>query len=1147
LLTGLTEALAFGSASGTRGDIDISSIEVSNLQQLLEQARLLKHQTVPVRDLIEAAEVVYSLRCAMKNNDSSGVIAALEQLSSKKSIPDIILEEVAVARAEVENCLTISALYEALSSFDDSNPKSLELSLVGTQQLVISSNVARNQGAVTEKPSGGASTGWKQNPVARRRYSYENINSSDIDPDTISISELDAALDVAKLHGVLTDQARRLFRTTQLIRSLRCAMKLSDWPRVQEIITESNFAKGVGDIYDHVAVREIQVITTQLEMRKSIVDLAEALKHGWANCSNGIVDISTLSVVELNLAIDRAEKSMSELGHPPSAIPQSMEFTQYEKLSASINRDRERQTERTTYFASSASSSFNGKRRPSVDNSNKSITQTQVELLLSSARIVAEVREYLSQRELEAAGVLADEGVRSGILHSSVITELKLYSIEINRALGMMKLCQALREGMAQGDLDVLEPLILEARRASMQLSNDLGLVRTLEKAQLVYKSFLACRKALVKLSNNYRANDVQHTIDNAVAINISGYLIQNARTRLSRLRDYEAAVEVLRRATGGALADEQSFRAVIDLGNQYGMKHHPWTHHSEISLKLSNAALRTSLIAEAVGRNKPYVAATETMRLKRNFLLQPHTRALYSLELFPRLRKPADFFFRVSNMSRVIPPSTVTHTDEEISTSVSLLNHALAALSVWIFSHCIQGLEKQLYSRPEVLLRNLIIIGRNCATIRDEILLQIVKQIRGNPNELGQGRLWNMLCTCLYHFPPSQSFENYLELYLILESEEFTNPSAKSDPVLPRSPLAKSCIRHLHESVFKYGYSAQIISKCDLSLKTISNWLLFASPIDGFVHSINAVSAGSVATLTVAPLQLIRGTKSNWIERFNLFIGSERISSATQRERTGSVGVTASSIKTEDGSSKSRMTQAIFVDAVSSFQSTANVDRMDRDLIQFLVYGRLPEQKSKIAREYFAELSSFSFLNAVERALSAERRAWLRRVLAQVTVPTSAPSKITERKYLAGEFWEKYIERMSSEFDGTPSSKEAGGNVIKKVTTVTKSSFTTITWEVYRELVLSAMEMYLESAHNRIQQELAAVSSHSFKGASSVPRHTSDSRRTNRSSSGIHTSSAFEGFEMFTVDPESGEVVPLVREEDGDAVTEDNIFEHGF
>jgi hypothetical protein len=82
LLTGLTEALAFGSASGTRGDIDISSIEVSNLQQLLEQARLLKHQTVPVRDLIEAAEVVYSLRCAMKNNDSSGVIAALEQLYS---------------------------------------------------------------------------------------------------------------------------------------------------------------------------------------------------------------------------------------------------------------------------------------------------------------------------------------------------------------------------------------------------------------------------------------------------------------------------------------------------------------------------------------------------------------------------------------------------------------------------------------------------------------------------------------------------------------------------------------------------------------------------------------------------------------------------------------------------------------------------------------------------------------------------------------------------------------------------------------------------------------------------------------------------------------------------------------------------------
>jgi hypothetical protein len=1130
LLTGLTDALTTGAASGIRGNMDLTTIDVTNLSGLLEQARSLKHQTVPVRELIEAAEVIYSLRCAMKNNDSVGVMAALDLLSAKKSIPDIILEEIAVARTEVENCLTISALYEGLSAFDDTNPKSLELSLVGTQSFVANLNSAGMKAATKNSPEPSA---MKSAGSQRRRYSYENISSSDIDPDTISISELDEALDVSKEHGVLTDQARRLLRTTLLVKSLRTAMKFGDWLRVQEILAESNFNKGVGDVYDHVAWREIQVIQYQLEMRKSVVDLAAALKHGWANCSNGIVDTSTVSTTELNFAIERAEKSMVELGHPPSAIPLTDDLSQFQNLSASVSRDMDRVKERALSSTTPLSSSWSAnRRRPSIETTSKSATQSQVELLLSSARIVAEVRECLARRELDKAGVLSDEGIRSNILHSSVVPELKLYSIEINRALGMMKLCQALREGMAEGDLDVLEPLIVEARKASMQLSNDLGLVRTLEKAQLVYKSFLACRKALVKLSNNYHVKDVQQTIDNAVAINISGYLIQNARTRLARLKEYESSVHNLRRANGGALVDEQACKAVVDLGMTYGMKHHPWTRRAEIALRLSSAAMRTSVLLDAVANNKPYVAATETMKLKRSFLLLPSSKVTYSLEQFPRLRKKEDFFFRVSNNLKVASVTTLMHTDENITTSITTLDYYLAALSVWIFSQCIQGIEKQLYTRPEVLLRNLIIVGRNCVMIRDEILLQIVKQIRGNPHVLNRNRLWNMLATCLHHFPPSQSLENYLELFLILEFEDLPKsaPNMATDSGLTAALVVRICQRLLHESVFKYGYFNPIISKCDLSLKTVLNWLLYASPTENSTRT--ALVAGVQIPLISA--QFMRGTRSNWIERFNLFIGGERFANSTQKEVFAAGGINSSS-KPDDASSRSRMTVSLFVDAVSSFNSPAAVDRMDRELLQFLVFGRHPEHKTKIAREYYSDKASFAYLSDAERVLSAERRCWLRSVFMHLTVPSAAPAKAAERKVLAAEFWEKYLDRMSTEFEGTLSSKELGGKVIKKITTVTKASFTTVTWELYREIVLTAMEIHLESEHNSLHQ--ASASSMPVVGPHLTSRPTGEGGRN---------TSCYDGFEMYTVDTDTGEIRALLEDDGSDMQTEDNGAEQG-
>ena len=68
---------------------------------------------------------------------------------------------------------------------------------------------------------------------------------------------------------------------------------------------------------------------------------------------------------------------------------------------------------------------------------------------------------------------------------------------------------------------------------------------------------------------------------------------------------------------------------------------------------------------------------------------------------------------------------------------------------------------------------------------LRDEIYCQIVKQLIDNPNPDSISRGWNLMTLCLSSFPPSDEFENYLEL-------------------LMRNCQQDRCVRKLHKIVFE-------------------------------------------------------------------------------------------------------------------------------------------------------------------------------------------------------------------------------------------------------------------------------------------------------------------------------------------------------
>ena len=99
-----------------------------------------------------------------------------------------------------------------------------------------------------------------------------------------------------------------------------------------------------------------------------------------------------------------------------------------------------------------------------------------------------------------------------------------------------------------------------------------------------------------------------------------------------------------------------------------------------------------------------------------------------------------------------------------------SLLLHADAEvrrLSVKAFRDVLAFMGDRPLSRPIGLAAELLELGAATPELRDEIFLQVAKQLSGNPSVASAERGWVLMHLALCAFPPSEELENHLELFL--------------------------------------------------------------------------------------------------------------------------------------------------------------------------------------------------------------------------------------------------------------------------------------------------------------------------------------------------------------------------------------------
>jgi len=90
-----------------------------------------------------------------------------------------------------------------------------------------------------------------------------------------------------------------------------------------------------------------------------------------------------------------------------------------------------------------------------------------------------------------------------------------------------------------------------------------------------------------------------------------------------------------------------------------------------------------------------------------------------------------------------------------------------VSKLALKMFRNIIAYMEDRPSEKPIELGQEILVTGLATKPLRDEIYVQIMKQLTENPGKRSRKLGWNLLTLCCVTFPPSSKLEYYLEQFL--------------------------------------------------------------------------------------------------------------------------------------------------------------------------------------------------------------------------------------------------------------------------------------------------------------------------------------------------------------------------------------------
>jgi len=132
-----------------------------------------------------------------------------------------------------------------------------------------------------------------------------------------------------------------------------------------------------------------------------------------------------------------------------------------------------------------------------------------------------------------------------------------------------------------------------------------------------------------------------------------------------------------------------------------------------------------------------------------------------------PKL-KPPHIFSKKYSVADTPEAGLMRWQHEPLHTSLTLMSDAeLRRLAVKTFRDILAFMGDRPLARPHALASELLELCLAHVDLRDEVFLQLIKQLNGNPSIASMERGWVLLHLALCTFPPSEDLENHVELFL--------------------------------------------------------------------------------------------------------------------------------------------------------------------------------------------------------------------------------------------------------------------------------------------------------------------------------------------------------------------------------------------
>merc|ERR1711871_1425159 len=266
---------------------------------------------------------------------------------------------------------------------------------------------------------------------------------------------------------------------------------------------------------------------------------------------------------------------------------------------------------------------------------------------------------------------------------------------------------------------------------------------------------------------------------------------LSKARKQKEMSRNYIQVTQEVQAATESG--DRTALRTALDKAENLEMQSEVVLDAKKV-FKDAEIAHRNKLAKEDTlpSQDFDHEKAEEARQMRYEIARQ----ARFDFKNYPGLRTAEDFAKGIILSKSKIKDGFLVWNGNVIPKSLTDLPKESNKVAIQIFKDLLGYMGDKQMPFPAMLAQDILRKGFEYKVLRDEIYLQIIKQITFNPRTESQAKGWQMICMCLITFPPSVDFENFL-LHFVLEKFEKGRGAVQD--------YARYCVRSL-EGILNSG-----------------------------------------------------------------------------------------------------------------------------------------------------------------------------------------------------------------------------------------------------------------------------------------------------------------------------------------------------